>query len=195
MIQWVTVDNTSSDHFSSSSGLPQGAVLSSLLFDLFVNSATSILQHAKILIFTDDMSIFLCIKSIADCHLLQKILQRLVSWGESLGLTLNIPKCLIMTFCRINSAFNYTYSVNNTHLKIYINSVKNLGFSQTCNLCSNMHIQIIYCKALKLLGFINCVSSDFPLLTPLKALYCSLVYPLLEYGIILWNSSKHLHVV
>jgi hypothetical protein len=69
------------------------------------------------------------------------------------------------------------------------NSVKDLGFTLTRNLCPNMHIQIICCKALKLLGFINRVSTDFHLLTPLKTLFCSLVYPILEYGTILWNPS------
>jgi len=123
-IQWVTVDSSYSDHFTPSSGVPQDAVLSPLLFALFVNSAASVLQHAKLLIFADDMNIFLRIKSISDCHLLQNDLQRLVSWGESLVLALNIPKCSVMTFCRINVAFNYTYSVNNTPLKICTNSVR-----------------------------------------------------------------------
>jgi hypothetical protein len=53
------------------SGVPQSAVLSPLLFALVVNSAASVLQHAKLLIFADDMKIFLRIKSISDCHLLQ----------------------------------------------------------------------------------------------------------------------------
>jgi|UniRef100_A0A2S2R789 retron-type reverse transcriptase len=86
-IQWVTVNSTSSDHFTPLSSVPQGTVLSPLLFTLFVNSAASILQHAKLLIFADDMKIFLCIKSISDCHLLQNNLYRLVSWDESLGLS------------------------------------------------------------------------------------------------------------
>ncbi|KAL4104718.1 hypothetical protein QTP88_020000 [Uroleucon formosanum] len=96
-IQWVTVDSTSSDHFTPSSGVPQGAVLSPLLFALFVNSAVSVLHHAKLLIFADDMKIFFRIKSISDCHLLQNDLQRLVAWGESLGLALNIAKCSVHT--------------------------------------------------------------------------------------------------
>lgn len=188
-IQWVTVDSTSSDHFTPSSGVPQGAVLSPLLFALFVNSAVSVLHHAKLLIFADDMKIFFRIKSISDCHLLQNDLQRLVAWGESLGLALNIAKCSVMTFSRINAAIEHTYTVNNTALTTCNNYVKDLGFTLTRNLCPNMHIQIICCKALKLLGFINRVSSDFHLLSPLKTLFCSLVRPILEYGSVLWDPS------
>ncbi|CAI6350157.1 unnamed protein product [Macrosiphum euphorbiae] len=188
-IQWVTVDSTSSDHFTPSSGVPQGAVLSPLLFALFVNSATSVLQHAKLLIFADDMKIFFRIKSISDCHLLQNDLQRLVTWGESLGLALNITKCSVMTFCRINAVIKHTYSVNNTPLTTCNNYIKDLGFTLTRNLCPNMHIQLICCKALKLLGFINRISTDYHLITPLKTLFCSLVRPILEYGTILWDPS------
>ena len=188
-IQWVNIDSTSSDYFTPSSGVPKGAIISPLLFALLVNSVASIIQHAKFLIFADDMKIFFRINSISDCHLLQNDLQRLVMWGESLGLALNLPKCSVMTFSRINVLINYTYSVNNTPLKISNNSVKDLGFILTRNFCPNMHIQTICCEALKLLGFINRVSADFHLLTPLKTLFCSLVRPILEYGIILWDPS------
>ncbi|KAL4085243.1 hypothetical protein QTP88_027102 [Uroleucon formosanum] len=82
----------------------------------FVNSAVSVLHHAKLLIFADDMKIFFRIKSISDCHLLQNDLQRLVAWGESLVLALNIAKCSVMTFSRINAAIEHTYTVNNTAL-------------------------------------------------------------------------------
>jgi hypothetical protein len=112
-----------------------------------------------------------------------------VSWDESLGFALNVPKCSVITFCRINVALNYTYSVNNTTLKICNNSVKDLGFTLTRNLCPNIHIQIICCWALELFSFINRVSSDFHLLTSLKTLFCSLVLPFLEYGTIFWDPS------
>jgi hypothetical protein len=188
-IQWVTVDFTSSDHFIPSTGVQQGAVLSPLLFALFVNSAHSVLQHSKLVIFSDDIKIFFRIKSISDCHLLQNDLQRLVGWGESLRLALNITKCSVMTFCRINTVIEHVYSINNTTLTTCNNYVNDLGFTLIRNLCPNMHIQIICCKALKLLGSINRVSTDFHLITPLKTLFCSLVRPILEYGSVLWDPS------
>ncbi|KAF0752147.1 putative RNA-directed DNA polymerase, partial [Aphis craccivora] len=165
MIQWVIVNSTSSDRFTLFSGVPKGAVLSPLLFALFINSANSVLQHAKLLIFADDMKIFFRIKSISDCHLLQYDLHR------------------------INAVVVHIYTVNNTALTTCNNYVKDLGFTLTRNLCPNMHIQIICCKVLKLLGFINRVSSDFHLLSLLKTLFCFLVRPILEYGSVLWDPS------
>jgi len=90
-----------------------------------------------------------------------------------------------MTFCRINTVIKHTYSVNNTPLSTCNNYIKDLGFTLIRNLCPNMNIQIICCKALKLLGFINLVSKDLRLLTPLKALFFTLVCLILEPWV--WN--------
>lgn len=104
-----------------------------------------------------------------------------------MGVALNIPKYTVMTFCRNNVLIKYAYFINNTPLNISNDSLKDLEFTITPNLCSNMHIQIIYFKAFKLLGFINRVFVDFNMHTPFKALFCSLVRPILENGTILWD--------
>jgi len=77
-IQLVNVASTPSGYFTPSSCISQGAVISPLLFYLYVNSASSVLQHAKLLIFSNDMKIFYRIKTISVCHLLQNDLQRFV---------------------------------------------------------------------------------------------------------------------
>ncbi|CAI6374760.1 unnamed protein product [Macrosiphum euphorbiae] len=69
--QLVNVASTSSGYLTTSSNVSQGAVISPLLFALYVNSAPSVLQHAKLLIFANDMKIFYLIKSMCGCHLLQ----------------------------------------------------------------------------------------------------------------------------
>jgi len=52
--------------------IPEVAVghLSPLLFSNFVNSANSVLQHANLLAFSDDMKLFFRINSLNDCHIL-----------------------------------------------------------------------------------------------------------------------------
>lgn len=97
----------------------------------------------------------------------------------------------------VNSLYNnnikvlikHTQSANNVPLKFFNNSIKDLGITLTCNLCSNMHIQTICWKAIELLGFIIHISADFQLPTPLNTLFCSLVRPILEYGSILLDLS------
>jgi hypothetical protein len=162
-------------------------LLSPLLFSLFINSASSVLHNAKLLIFADDMKLYLHVNSISDCHLLQDDLLRLVAWGESLGLFMNIPKCAVFTFTRSRSPLIFPYKINNIHIKPAGDSIRDLGFTFTRNLSPVKHIHIICCQAFKLLGFILRTSRDFQLTPSLKSLYCALVRPILEYGCVLWD--------
>jgi hypothetical protein len=135
------------------------------------------------------MKLYLQINSITDCHLLQDDLLRLVAWGESLGLSMNIPKCAVFTFTRSRSPIIFQYNINNVLINPAGDSIRDLGFTFTRNLSPIRHIQIICCQAFKLLGFILRTSRDFQSMQTLKSLYCSLVRPILEYGCVLWDPS------
>ena len=45
------------------------------------------------------------------------------------------------------------------------------------------------CKALKMLGFIKRICSEFKLVTLLKYLYCAFLRLILEYRVIIWDPS------
>lgn len=49
------------------------------------------------------------------------------------------------------------------------------------------HIKAVCRSAFKMLGFVIRTSTEFKLSSSLKALYCSIIRPLLEYFSILWN--------
>lgn len=103
LVQWVTnVVYVTLNIFTPSSGAPIDAVLSPLMFVLFVYLVASVHHPTKLLIFVNDVKIFLHMQSLSECNLLQNDLQRLVTWSESLGFLFNIPKCSVMTFCRHN---------------------------------------------------------------------------------------------
>lgn len=94
---------------SSSLGVPQEAVLFPFLFTILVNSAPSVLHHAKLIIFANDIKLFLCINSISDCHLLQQNLNNLVVWSESFSLSLNISKCSVFSLHHSQNQPNSIY--------------------------------------------------------------------------------------
>jgi hypothetical protein len=142
--------------------------LSPLLFCILVNSASSVLQHAKLLIFADDMKLYLNIRSINDCLRLQADLNRLVDWGNSVGLQLNVSKCRSMSFYRCLGITHFPYSIHNTPIQFPGNSIRDLGFKLTHNLCPRLHIEEVSCKAIKILGFIQRVSREFKLIRSYK---------------------------
>lgn len=74
--------------------------LSPLLFALFINSAPPVLYHAKLLIFTDDIKLYLRINYISDCSLIQQDLSNFMLCSEYLGISMNIPKCAVFSFYR-----------------------------------------------------------------------------------------------
>lgn len=57
--QWVNVHPVISDYYTPTSGIFQCTFFFPLLIALFVNLATSVFQHFKLLIFLNDMKIFL----------------------------------------------------------------------------------------------------------------------------------------
>lgn len=73
------------------------------------------------------MKLFFLIKSENDCSLLQADLQRLVVWGEAIGLNLNISKCFVMNFSRLHSTINHIYLIYHISLKFSGDSVLDLG--------------------------------------------------------------------
>jgi hypothetical protein len=95
-----------------------------------------------------------------------------------------------MTFGRTKNPFKFTYFINNNSISSVNCSVRGLGFILTPTLNPNLHIDNICCKGLKTLGFIMRISAFFKLSTPLKALYCELVRPILEYGSVLWDPNS-----
>ena len=73
------------------SGVPQGSVLSPILFTMFVNDIPSIVS-SPVYLFTDDTEVFHVIKSRDDYLALQNDLNSLYNWSLTWQLSFNILK-------------------------------------------------------------------------------------------------------
>lgn len=73
-----------SDVFISPSGVPQGGHLSPLVFSLFVNGTSKVLNQNKILCFADEMKLFMHINSPDGFHKLQSDFNYFDEWSQSL---------------------------------------------------------------------------------------------------------------
>ena len=72
------------------SGIPQDSHLGPLLFTLFINDLPSVFRNSNILIYADDIEIFLIINNIEDQVLLQDNINYLTSWPGTSLMELNI---------------------------------------------------------------------------------------------------------
>lgn len=93
------------------SSVPQGSILSPLLFSLFINDLPSLVR-AKILLFADDLIIFSSIQNHGDAMILQNDINTIVDWCKANGLKLNFAKCNSMSFTRKHPANTYIFNYN-----------------------------------------------------------------------------------
>ena len=93
--QRVCLDGHSSGLVDVLSGIPQGSVLGSLLFLIFINDLEDDIM-SMILKFADDTKIFRKVTSATDGVQLQQDLNRLCDWSEKWQMEFNVAKCKTM---------------------------------------------------------------------------------------------------
>jgi len=106
--QGVVVEHCNSEWLPVLSGFPQGTVLGSVLFILFINDIDVICSGSvthKLL--TDDMKLYSTIDTNLDSFSLQSALDRLHQWRCNWQLSVNIGKCHVLHFDETNHHYSY----------------------------------------------------------------------------------------
>lgn len=190
--QQVKFRNVTSMDIMVPSGVPQGSHLGPLLFTLFINDLPSIITHAKILMYADDVKIFKDVSNSDHEFLLQSDLDKFSQWCSVNLMDLNIAKCKHMTFYRVNKLDTYYYVNGSILEKVY--NITDLGILLDHKIDFRDHIALTVNKANGVLGFMKRWSKEFsdPYVT--KHLYTSLVRPILEYGSIVWDPYYSVHI-
>lgn len=96
---FVSYSGYKSTSFNPTSGVPQGSNLGPLLFLLFINDITDTID-SNVLIYADDIKIYLPIYQIQDSVILQQNLNNIYEWSLINRLDLNISKCKVVTFTK-----------------------------------------------------------------------------------------------
>lgn len=191
-VQRVLFKNSVSKNIDVISGVPQGSHLGPVLFTLFINDVPSIIQHSKVLMYADDLKIFLSFKHVNEHSLLQSDINNFSRWCIINLMELNTKKCKVMSFFRMNH-LKTKYLINNDELDS-VESITDLGILLDNRLNFRSHISMTINKAYGVLGFMKRWSKEFcdPYVT--KQLYTSLVRPILEYGSIIWDPCYRIHI-
>lgn len=178
----------SNDHISNSlqlsTGVPQGSILGPLLFSLFINDLTHVLQCSYHL-FADDVQIYTAC-TLSDISFgvrrINNELQKVVEWAKQNKLQLNVGKTQAIAIygSQLDTAVFPPLLVNNVVVP-YSSKVKNLGIMMDNTLKWHSHVNLISSKV----HFILRRLWRFSYLTPLDIkikLVKSLILPLLTYG-------------
>lgn len=166
-------------------GLPQGSVLSPLLYNIYtydlelsLNGSVSVLQYA------DDLLLYSTNSSIEQAsNSLTSSLGLLKTWLDSNGLELSVSKSAVVLFTRkrlpppINVKFD-------SHVIPVKNQTKFLGVVLDSKLSGLAHCDYIVSKCEKNINILRCVSGVWwgahP--TSMKLLYNALIRSILDYG-------------
>ena len=146
------------------SGVPQGRVLSPLLFLLHVRNLPDNMQSSvTVRLFADHALLCGIVASDADCDLLQSDLRRLESWQYHQQMEFNPSKCKIVTISHKNNPPQRKYVFCGVELE-QADSFPYLGVAISNKVKWSAHISMTAAKANKLLGTIqrkrNCIYLD-----------------------------------
>ena len=200
--QKVAVDGSYSKIQLVLSGVPQGTVLGPLLFLIFVDDMSRVVQHSTLRLFADDSRLLKSIDTSHDNLHLQEDLNSIIKWSVANNMKLHQDKfeliChepyLASATVRLFSQLPFALTGPET---VYVTEeaeihpsdvVRDLGILVTPQYNFNAHINKICSNAgIKLSWILSAFKSRDS--TALMTLYTSLVRSLVEFSCPLWSPN------
>lgn len=190
---FVTHRNFKSKPIIPASGVPQGSNLGPLLFLIFIDDITNIIDSNKLL-YADDIKIFRQINSLSDCQILQRDIDNILLWCKENNLDLNVSKCNVVRFTRKKLIINFEYKINDFVLSS-LETVRDLGVIFDSKLMFADHINSIVSNCFRTLGFVCRNCRDFSNAKTLIILYLSLIRSRLEYCAVVWSPIYNIYIL
>ena len=194
MYAFITLQGQRGQTFSSSIGLPQGAVISPLLFNLYVHD---IFEHvsSKKSKFADDVTIWKTGKDASALDSLQDDFKEILKRGNQWRMKISIKKtefCVFSLDNRISeSAREVGFAIESKKVE-YNKYPKILGVTLDEKLKFDRHIEVVEQKVCKSLDLIRKVEETEGIKQKcLLQLYKALIAPQLEYAASVWQVGNH----
>lgn len=186
--QAVRIGQSQSDWTELTSGVPQGGILSPLLFSIFINFVTPHI-NCPFHLYADDLQLYIhCdVKDIASAvSELNNNLENVRSWASRFGIKVNPMKCQAI----IVGNKRQTEKLVGVPLPSivfgdatipYESTVKDLGLYIDCNFSWNAQIKEVCRKVTGALRSLNRFRNFLPIKTKIT-LVQSLIIPIIDYG-------------
>ena len=185
--KYVEVNGHKSSHLQISTGIPQGSVLGSLLFLIYINDLPNASNIFDMLMYADDTTLFCNMTDTITVDVINEELSKICDWLDANKLSLNIVKTKYMLYHSINKRVMYPkFKIDNNNID-RITQFNFLGVILHERMSWKQHIEHIRLKIAKTIGIIYRLKSINPSAI-LLTLYNTLVTPHLHYCLLCWGS-------
>ena len=185
----MSINGSNSDSNDITCGVPQGSLLGPLLFILYINDFQNSSNVLSFILFADDTSVFFSHKNPDTLlNTVNSELKCIHEWICCNKLSLIVQKTQSILFSNSISTLPGNLSLMNTPIDL-VESTKFLGLFIDNKLSWKKHTTYL-CKLLsRNIGIINKFKLTFSS-NILLDLYCTLILPYLNYGILAWGNSS-----
>ncbi|KAJ8735050.1 hypothetical protein PYW08_014300 [Mythimna loreyi] len=186
--QRVRLDEFSSDWCSLTAGVPQGGVLSPLLFSIFINSVTRVIS-SNFHLYADDLQLYHHFRgedAEAAVSAVNSDLELIGEWSRSFGLQINPKKSQAMIIGgrymrnKLDIASLSPLWLNGVKIE-YVDTAKNLGVIMDSHLSWSAHVAEVSRKVHYTFHSLKCLQSFLPLKTKIS-LAQTLIQPIIDYA-------------
>lgn len=188
----VKINGILSEKFIVENGLPQGSVISPILFNIGVSDIPEHVPEADTSQYADDVDIWKTHRNIIFAlKKIQSSLDKLTAWGRQWGFQWSTPKTVAMIFTNKRIDNLPELKLNNRSIK-FQKSTKFLGLFFDSKLCWNKHFQYIIDRCKPRINLLRCIAgstwgADGPMLL---RIYKALIRSILDYGCEAFNSAS-----
>lgn len=189
----VKIKNTRSNDLTLKIGVPQGSVLGSFLFIVYINDLFSLPLQAGIIGYADDTSLLYSAATVDEIEVqFKQDVTLLTPWFRSNFLHLNINKCKKIIFAYKTPMWAKTLELKLCNEVIEgVNEYKYLGLILDEKLTWKNHSIYIQSK-LRKINYLFYHLKKYLNSSHLKRLYSPLYESVFSYGIVHWGACKHI---
>ena len=175
----------------AASGVPQGTVLGSLLFLVYINDMPGY-ARSQTRLFADDCLMYRKVSSTSDCTQLQEDLDNLIKWEQQWQMQFNPDKCEVLIITKKRKQLHHDYTIHvHGHILQHVDSMKYLDLSISKNLSWNTHVDAVTKKANNALAYLRRNIGTCPQSAKGRA-FTTFVRPTIEYAAAIYCFMKNM---